>query len=55
MLIPLGMCSLTLVGLGFWQIGKRGGVKWLLGGKKQTSRSQESEMGEWVGSPSGGR
>jgi hypothetical protein len=28
-LIPLGIFSLILVGLSIWQIGKRGGMKWL--------------------------
>lgn len=49
-LVPLIMCSLVLVGLCIWQIGERGGVKWLFGKKIESKKSQEMELGERVGS-----
>lgn len=42
-LVPLIMFSLVLVGFCFWQIGERGGVKWLFG-KTIKSKSQWMEL-----------
>lgn len=46
--MPLIICSAVLVGLCFWQIIERGGAKWLFGGKKESEKMQETELGERV-------